>query len=287
MKVALIQLSPHLGDLGANLALIRAAVTAAAERGAELALLPELALTGYRLRDLVPEVALRLDRPGPILDGLKQLSTMIPLVCGLVEESPERRFYNAAVYLDGGEIGHVHRKCYLPNYGLFDEAMDFAPGPRLSAFDTRFGRLGILICEDAWHPAAATVLTQDGATALLVPSVSPLRGLATRPEMDSAALWRLLLESTARFHTVPVLYCGRVGFEDGLAYAGGSYAVGPGGEPLAPPLDRETATLIVQVDPERTRTARAAYPLLRDERPELIARELRRIIAERGGEPAP
>lgn len=283
MRIALAQTAPRLADLAANLAEVETTVTRAAAAGAVLVVFPELALTGYRLRDLVPEVALRLDQPGETVTRLAALSHHASFVVGLVEETAEHRFYNSAVHFEAGAVRHVHRKCYLPNYGLFDEAMDFAPGERLQAFDTAQGRLGILICEDAWHPAAATVLAQDGAGLLLVPSVSPLRGLAARPGEDTASLWRLLVECTARIHTTPVIYVGRAGFEDGLAYAGGSYAVGPGGEPLTEPLGIEAELAYVTIDPERTRASRAAYPLLRDERPDLLARELLRAHARRVG----
>lgn len=281
MRLALAQITPHLADIPANLDLIEASLLSAADRGAELALFPELALTGYRLRDLVPEVALRLDHSSPTLDRLASLSRRIPFVVGLVEETAEHRFHNSAAYFEDGELRFTHRKCYLPTYGMFDEAMDFAAGDRLQAFDSRFGRLGILICEDAWHCAAATVLTHDGATALLIPSVSPLRGLATRPGDDNTTLWRLLVETTARLHTTPVALVGRTGYEDGLAYAGASYAVGPGGEALTAQLGLEPEVRLVTLDPDRTRIARAGYPLLRDERPELIVRELQRAMARR------
>ncbi|MFN7965786.1 MAG: nitrilase-related carbon-nitrogen hydrolase [Acidobacteriota bacterium] len=292
MRLALAQISPRLADLPFNLELIERTALAAADQGAELALFPELALTGYRLRDLVPEVALRLDRNGAFLDRLAALSRRIPFVLGLVEETDEHRFHNSAVYFEDGALRFTHRKCYLPTYGMFDEAMDFAAGSRLQAFDSRFGRLGILICEDAWHCAAATVLTHDGATALLIPSVSPLRGLAARPGEDNTTVWRSLVETTARLHTTPVALVGRSGFEDGLAYAGASYAVGPGGEPLTAPLGVEPQLQLVTLDPDRTRSARAGYPLLRDERPDLIVRELQRAMARRhdlpfDAEPAP
>lgn len=287
MKIALVQFTPRLGDVAANLARIEREAADAAGAGAHLVVFPELALTGYRLRDLVPAVAVRLDADGPVRDRLLAVSRRVPLLLGLAEESADHRFYNSAVYLDDGAVQHVHRKCYLPTYGMFDEAMDFAPGERLAAFDTRVGRAGVLVCEDVWHPAAATVLAQDGATLLFVLSASPLRGLGvgSDPGVLSADAVRELVRSLSRFNTLPAFYCNRSGFEDGLGFAGGSFATGASGELLgtAPPL--EEARLSIDLDPAQTRVARAAYPLVRDERIHLLARELLRIAGERARPP--
>src|SRR5690242_368820 len=163
--VALAQIKPKLGCLADNLVLAEAAIEKAIAAGADLVVFPELALTGYFLKDLVPDVALRLDSPE--IEKLKALSTRISIAIGFVEVSPDYRFFNSALYLEGGEIVHVHRKVYLPTYGLFDEQRYLARGDRFRAFDTRFGRFGILICEDMWHLSAPYILAMDNATTLL------------------------------------------------------------------------------------------------------------------------
>lgn len=285
MQVALVQMYPRLGDVDHNLSLVADSLERSAARGAEVAVFPELALTGYRLRDLVPQVAVRLDRAGPVLDRLRELSREMPFLIGLVEEAEEHRFFNSAAYFDDGDVVHVHRKCYLPTYGMFDEAMDFAPGERLRAFSSRLGRGGVLICEDAWHPASATVMTQEGATFLFILSASPLRGLgAGGTGLLSDGSWRELVRTVARYHTVPIVCVHRAGYEDGLAFSGASFACGPGGEMLAEARPSDPDLIVVKLDPEKTRAARAAYPLVRDERPELIARELLRTLRIRAGE---
>jgi len=277
VRIALAQTDPHLGDVAANLESIEATVALAAEQGADLAIFPELALTGYRLRDLVPQVAVRLDRAGPVRDRLAALSSRLPFLLGLVEESADHRFYNAAAYFEDGRLVHVHRKVYLPTYGMFDEAMDFARGRRLAAFDTRFGRAGTLICEDLWHPTATTVLALDGAVLLFGIASSPLRGQGAGADDPSHISGRQLAEVLARFHTLPVIYVNRSGYEEGLAFGGGSFALGAMGDALAEAPLLEEALVVATLDPDRTRAARAAYPLMRDERPGLLARELRRV----------
>ncbi len=281
MRIALVQTTPRLGDVPANLEEVERRLGTAADAGADLVLFAELALTGYRLRDLVPSVAVRLDRAGPVRDRLAQLSRRVPFTIGLVEESADHRFFNSAVYFEDGVLVYAHRKVHLPTYGMFDEAMDFASGDRLRAFDTRFGRAALLVCEDVWHPAATTVLAQDGATMLWVPSSSPLRGLGAGSGLLSALSVRELVAALARFNTLPTFYVNRCGFEDGLGFGGASFAVGAAGQLLGEAAEFEPGQVVVDFDPEDTRLTRAAYPLVRDERVHLVARELERIARER------
>ncbi len=132
--VAAAQISPRLGDIEANLALYQLAITEARGRGADLVVFPELSLTGYMLRDMVSTVALRLDAPE--LKHLKKQSQKIGILVGFVEETRSFRFHNCAMLLDRGEVAAVHRKVYLPTYGLFDEQRYFARGAEVRAFDT-------------------------------------------------------------------------------------------------------------------------------------------------------
>jgi len=282
VKVALVQDTPRLGDVAANLERTLELLEEAARRGADVALLPELFLTGYRLGDLVPEVALRLDRPGPVLDRLLAASRRIAFALGLVEESCHHLYYNVAAWFAGGELRHVHRKCYLPTYGMFREGMDFARGETIRTFETPFGRAGLLICEDAWHPSTATILALQGATLVFVLSASPLRGLGVGRHNLSIDTWVQLLTTLARFHGFPVCYVNRTGFEDGLGFGGGSFATDAAGNLLASARDIDPELLLVDVPVERTRDMRFAYPLLRDERPDLVWRELGRILGREG-----
>ena len=148
------------------------------------------------------------------------------VVAGFIEESPRHRFYNAAFYAEGGRIVHVHRKVYLPTYGLFDEQRYFAAGERIQAFDTaRFGRVGILICEDFWHLSAAAIMQAEEIDMLLCVSNSPARGV-DGPTLRIAETYEHLCKSFAQLLGAVVILVNRVGFEDGLCFWGGSLAVG-------------------------------------------------------------
>jgi len=278
-RLAVAQIAPTLGDLEKNLALHEKMARQAIEQSANLLVFPELSLTGYFLKDQVPSVALRAD--SPLLQRFRELSLRVAMVLGFVEEAPGHRFYNAAAYLEGGEIRHIHRKVYLPTYGIFDEARYLAAGDRIRAFDTALGRMAILICEDLWHPAAPAIAAWDGAEILICPSASPGRGLGQAEPFQNATTWERTLRTCGDLLTSYVVYANRVGYEDGACFWGGSEVVTPSGEPLAKARYLEEDLLLAEMDPGCLRRARVANPLLRDERMELTLRELSRIIQAR------
>ncbi|GFE57797.1 nitrilase-related carbon-nitrogen hydrolase [Geobacter sp. AOG1] len=278
--VALAQIKPKLGCVADNLALAEAAVADAVNAGAGLVLFPELALTGYFLKDLVPDVALSLDAPEII--RLKELSRHIAIVIGCVEVSSDYRFFNSALYFDGGELRHVHRKVYLPTYGMFDEQRYLARGERFRAFDSRFGRLGILICEDMWHLSAPYVLAMDGATTLLCLSSSPGRGVSEDESLGSTSAWQKLTATTAMFFNCRVLYCNRVGYEDGVSFWGGSEVVSPAGSVTARGKLFEDDLVMARIEEGELRRERIFSPLMRDESLSVTLKELERIDRERG-----
>lgn len=277
--VAIAQITPVLGDVERNLALHEKAVEEAVTRGAGLLVFPELSLTGYFVKDQVPSIA--IGPRHPVLERLLGLSRRLALVVGAVEESADARFYNTALYLEGGEVRHVHRKVYLPTYGIFDEQRYLAAGDRIRAFDTALGRMAILICEDAWHPSAASLAAQDGAEVLLIPSCSPGIGLSQEGQFANARYWETILRAYAGLFTTFVVYAHRVGYEDGACFWGGSEIVTPTGERIAKARYLEEDFLVAELDPTEIRRARTMNPLLRDERLDLTLRELQRIVRTR------
>jgi predicted amidohydrolase len=278
--VALAQIKPKLGCLDDNMTLIEAAIEKGISEGAHLIIFPELALTGYFLKDLVPDVAIGLDAPQ--IARLKLLSRRISIAIGLVEVTSDYRFFNTALYLEEGEILQVHRKVYLPTYGLFDEQRYLARGERFRAFDTRFGRFGMLICEDMWHLSAPYILAMDGATTLLCLSSSPGRGISEAEGLGSAAAWQRLTSTTAMFLNCRVFYCNRVGYEDGINFWGGSEVIAPSGEVTARGKLLEEDFVIAKVDEGALRRERIFSPMMRDENLAVTVKELKRIDRERG-----
>jgi NAD+ synthase (glutamine-hydrolysing) len=277
LKVGLAQISPFLGDVPRNLGLHLERIEQAKAQGVQLLCFPELSLTGYVLRDLVPAVAMKAAEDNPVLADLLSISHALDLLVSFVEEDQRHRYYIAAAYLSQGRIAHVHRKVYLPTYGMFEEARFLAAGDRFRAFDSRFGRMGMLICEDFWHMSAPYALWMDGADILLLVSASPGRGLSPDAALGSSRSVEIINQTYATFLTGFVLHCNRVGFEDGLNFWGGSTIFGPDGKLVAQAPYFEEALLTATLDLGALRRVRQQLPLLRDERPGLLCRELERI----------
>ena len=277
--VALAQIKPKLGCVTDNLRIIEDAVERGIQERADLIVFPELALTGYFLKDLVPETARPLDAPE--ISRLSELSRHIDIAVGFVEVTRDFYFYNTALYLSEGEIAHHHRKVYLPTYGLFDEQRYLASGDRFRAFNTRLGRMGLLICEDMWHLSAPYILAMDGATTLICLSSSPGRGITDAPALDSTAAWQKLTSATAMFFNSRVLYCNRVGYEDGVSFWGGSEVIDPSGSAVERGAILAEDFVIVGITDESLRRERISSPLMRDENLLVTLRELTRIDRER------
>ena len=255
-------------------------VREARQAGADLLVFPELSLTGYVLQDLVSSVAITPTTSDPIFRHLLQASQELDIVVGFVDEDNRRRFYIAGAYLSGGEVVHIHHKTYFPTYGLFDEGRFFAWGDEIRAFDTRFGRMGLLICEDFWHASPPYLLWLDGADVLLLTSASPGRGLNREPQLESARWVEHINRAYASLFTNFVAHANRVGFEDGLNFWGGSTVYDPNGDLLAKGPYFEEALIQTQLDLNQLHRTRTRLPLLRDERTGLTRRELNRILGK-------
>lgn len=276
--IALAQTEAVLGDVEANLDRHLDWIAKAADANAQLIVFPELSLTGYYLRDLAHEVAIPTSELDRALSKLYDASRVLDIVCSFVELDERSRFYVSAVYLSGGTLKHLHRKLYLPTYGLFEEGRYYAAGQSLQAFDTRFGRVGMLICEDFWHVSPPYLLWLDRADLLLLMSASPARGLGQGKDLASVEWVERINQAYASMFTMFVAHTNRVGFEDGLHMAGQATVFDPEGQLVAsgPPLEESLTIATIELD--QLRRTRSRLPLLRDERTDLVDRELARIL---------
>ncbi len=278
LKLALAQINTKLGDVDANLEKHLNLIGDAVARGSGLILFPELSLTGYTLQDITPTVAHHPTADDLIFRPLLEASREIDMVVGFVDEDERHRFYIADAYLSQGKVLHVHHKVYLPTYGLFDEGRFFAWGDSIRAFDTRFGRVGMLICEDFWHISPPYLLWLDGADILLLTSASPGRGLNDDDRLESARWVEQTNRAYANLFTSFVAHSNRVGYEDGLNFWGGSTVYDPNGDLLVKAPYHEEALTFTELDLNQLHRTRARLPLLRDERTALVQRELERIL---------
>ena len=289
--VALAQISPRLGDVPRNLERHLEVIGEARRGGANLVVFPELSLTGYFLRDLVPDVALRESAP-ELLD-LARAADGIDVVAGAVLESEDARFHNAALYFSGGRLHHLHRKVHLATYGLFDEARYFAQGDRFRAFDAplptarqrRPWRAGVMVCEDMWHLSSPMLLARQGVEVLLCPSSSPGRGVTEGAALGTAMSYDAMTRTYAQLTTSYVVYCNRVGFEDGVGFWGGSRVLDPQGQPAGDVAGDDEELCWHHLDLGAVRRARLVYPLMRDERHDLVDVETDRLRRLRESEP--
>lgn len=271
LEVAIIQSKPHKGQYAENLRELGEAFSQlGGDSPPDLIVLPEAALTGYFLEGAVYELALDARAFANDIAGVWRETrgeSPVDIACGFFEIDGGT-YYNSAIYTSLDATGpttvHVHRKIFLPTYGVFDEERYLSRGRRLQCFDTRFGPMAMLICEDIWHAIVPTIAAVKGARVLIVPSAAPGRGIDGEGELTSITRWRGILQTTASEHGVFVIYAGLAGFEGGKGMAGASCVVDPRGGVLvqAPPL--EGCIVRASLDLAEIDLARASMPLLGD-----------------------
>jgi predicted amidohydrolase len=273
VKLGIVQFKPRKGEVDANLVALGEvfAQLAAEPEPYDLIVLPEAALTGYFLEGGVYELTLSAQTLALRLANLWRAkggkARPVDLAIGFFENDAGN-YYNSAMYLrmEAGdhEIVHVHRKMFLPTYGVFDEERFLSRGRRLAAFDTRFGRLALLICEDMWHAIMPTIAAIKGARAIIVPSASPGRGLGGDGELESVRFWHELLHAQAIEHGIFIFYAGLAGFEGGKGMTGSSCVVDPRGRTLVSAPALGACVIRAEIDFGEVDLARASLPLLGD-----------------------
>ena len=264
LTVGLAQIDCRLGVVEPNLERHLEWIAQARGRQVDLLLFPELSLTGYRLLHLTSRVALRLD-DSEVLYQLRKATKDISIIVGLVEEAPEGVLYNSAVLITDGQIKHVHRKLYLPTYGIFQEGRFFGAGRKLGLAPFGQEALGMLVCEDLWHPHLARRLALAGSRILTVISAGPGR-VGQGERLGSQETWESLTRSTALVNTSWVLYCNRVGWEEGSFYGGGSHIVGPDGDIICRAEGLSEDLLVASIDLREADRVRWRLPLLQSAR---------------------
>jgi NAD+ synthase (glutamine-hydrolysing) len=275
LRLALVQFKPGKGDYAENLGRLGGILADFGRRPEppELVVLPETALTGYFVEGGVRELALTA---GALFDDLTAVhresgAPPLDIALGFYEEW-RHRHYNSALYAGlggpGAGIRHVHRKVFLPTYGVFDEERFVEPGQEVRAFDARWGRGALLICEDAWHSLTPTLAALGGAELVMVLSASPARGVApqevTVRQPANVARWERIARDVSEEHGVWTVVSHLVGFEGGKGFAGGSVIVTPRGEVAARGPLWEEAVVEARLDFAEVARARADLPLLAD-----------------------
>lgn len=284
LRIAIAQLRPRKADYAENLRRVGGvlAQVATMEEPPELIVFPETMMSGYFLEGGVREAAVTAGTLFRDLAEQHALAGAPPLdvAVGFYEEF-RGRYHNSALYasLGGAESGirHVHRKIFLPTYGIFDEERFVDRGHSVQAFDTRWGRAAMLVCEDSWHSLVVTLAALDGAQLIIVPSASPARGVGPDPAAgdtgarpESVRRWERVVQQIAEEHGVYVALAQLSGFEGGKGLQGGSTVVSPRGEVLVRGPILEEALVTATLSTEELKRARSQSPLLADLEGELL-----------------
>ena len=281
LTAALAQIDPALGIFAGNVEKHCEAAERARQAGANIVLFPELSLTGYSIKDLHWDLALDPATPPAALNPLLEISRSVSIIAGCVEEGPGYGLYNAALLFEKGTVRTVHRKVYPPTYGMFEELRYFSPGRAVRAFDCGSARIGVLICEDLWHLSLPYLLAADGATAIFTLVASPTRVVGTEERLPIAVANSENHRAIARLLSVHLLFCNRVGFDDGVGFWGGSEVVGPDGEVLASAKTFDEDLITAVLDENDIRRARRFSRHFLDDDLRLVQDELRRIMKQR------
>ncbi len=280
LQLALAQFRPRKGAYRENLGSageVFGRLAAPDSSSPRMVVFPEAAFTGYFLEGGVRDLAVSADQFFEDLsrEHARVKAPPVDVVAGFYEINRNRLYNSALVASLGGaapSIRHVHRKVFLPTYGVFDEERFVEPGLEVKAFDTSWGRAAVIVCEDAWHSLVPTMAALDGAQLLVIVSASPARGIEAQREAEgerdgrpkSTRRWERTVQDIASEHGIYVALCQLVGFEGGKAFPGGSIIADPAGEILVRAPLFEEAMIETSIDLEEITRVRADLPLLSD-----------------------
>ena len=280
-RIALAQIDPVLGSMPKNIKKHLTMADKAIRAGAHLVVFPELSLTGYSVKDMNWDLALNLTGDtSPLLPLLKK-SKAISILAGGIEEDEHHALYNSAFLFEDGAVRTAHRKTYPPTYGMFEEMRYFTAGKSVRAIDTKHGRLGVVVCEDLWHPSVPYLLAQDGAQTVIALVASPTRVGGKEKQLQTSVVNGENHRAYARLLSIYVAFCNRVGYEDGVNFWGGSSVVGPDGVVVAEGKLFDEDLIVADIDENEVRRARRFSRHALDEDIRLVIQELERIRNER------
>ena len=255
MRVALAQINTILGAVGENIKKIERYVDNANEKHCDLIVFPELALSGYSLRDIVKDAS--VSKESAIFDNLKEKSRKIDIVLGY-DQNDNGYFYNSALYFSKGEVIHNYKKVHLPDYGMFEESRYFRNGENINAFDTANGRVSMLICEDMFHLSAQNYVDKLETDILIILSASPFWANSKKIKPE---IWKDMCVNFATLSSNFVLFSNRVGFEDGVGFFGNSLCVDPNGNIIKEASLFKEEMAVADIDLKEIKRAKEIMPL--------------------------
>jgi predicted amidohydrolase len=271
------QIDSTLANLDENLKKHLLLIEQAIEDGIEFIVFPELSLTGYNVQDAAQDIAMSIQDAR--LNPLRELSKKISILCGGIELSGDYGVYNAAFFFEDGNAQTVHRKVYLPTYGMFEELRYFSAGQKVDAFHSRrLGTIGVTICEDNWHVTMPYLLAMQGAKLMFMLVASPLRVDTETGDLKIATIWEMMTRTYANLFSVYVVMANRVGNEDGLSYWGGSEIISPNAALIAKAKPFVEDQIDAAIDFTKVKRARLASSHFLDEDIRFLSSEITRLL---------
>jgi len=275
MKIRAIQFSPVLGNIKKNMEFHTEKINEALEDKKDLIIFPELSLSGYHLKDILYDIALT---PGSeVFNRIKVLSRNIDIVVGAPVEQETGIIYNCALYFSKGDLLHTHRKVQLPNFGMFEEQMIFKAGNQFMSFKKDNLTLGIIICREILFPVIPYLYFLQDVDFLIAISNSPHRGIS-KEGLSSLKLWERCGDVYAVNYHQNYVFVNRTGFEDGIGFGGGSFFAEPGKGIVKKAKYFDDDTLDFEITRESVRKSRIGGNYFRDEKPDVIFKEMKRIL---------
>ena len=306
VKVTVYQTSPVLLDLQHNLEDVIEKINKGKEKGAELIVFPELALTGYFVGEQYHEVALRLDSAE--VKKLVSATKGTAAVVGFIEESPSMNFYNSALVAVDAELIYAYRKLNLPSYGVFEESKIFASGKQVPVFHLNDFCIAVFICNDLWHPSIPYLGVTQKAD-IFVTIFNSSQG-SMGDEFSNIESWAIINSFYSRIFGIYSISANRVGeesFEERRAiqahspknenagknkkspnrtrtyrFWGGSEILNPFGQHVAIAELFEIETISGTIQRDLLRQKKIRLPYLKNDDPYFTHRELQRILYEKG-----
>lgn len=273
LRVGMAQMDCKLGDVAFNVQKVIGIIEKHRD-SLDLLVFPELTLTGYGVSSQFHEYALRTD--SELFQHLVEATVGIRIVVGFIEEDDAFHFYNSVAIIQDQELVAVHRKIFLPNYGIFEERKYFAIGRDLTCIDLEGFRMAPYICGDAWNPALVHIGALDRAHILIFSVCSPEGALGTK--LSSQASWKRLNRFYASMYGVYVIFVNRTGSERNIKFWGESELIDPFGNVVAASADDSEEVVIGTIERSVIREARTILNTVRDEDPRFLERQLRRVI---------
>lgn len=272
IRVGVAQIHSILGNVEKNLEKHLEFIRMAREKNVKLLVFPELSLTGYLLKDIAYEIS---DDATIALERIRDLTEGMCVAVGLVREKRYGIYENSVAYICNREIVGYYSKLYLPNYGLFEESRYFKEGDveDIKVFEWDGWKIGSIICEDAWHPEPAELVSRLGADVVVVHSASPIRGLYNRGDTMLERIWESIIVTRAVENSSYVIFANSVGPEDEEFFWGGSMIVAPDGEVLARGKKMEEDLVVADLDIYLLRSARrfSSYKIHRKDIHDLLS----------------